>query len=275
MDQIIEQWDLFRESFPVLKVFLVNLMAALGVFILGIIIARWVRKRIRRAQFGTDHVDTTLRPVIASAVFYVIMAITVYAALRRLGVEPTGLLAVFGAAGLAIGLALKDTLGNIAAGFMLLMLRPLNVGEFIDTPGAAGTVQEVGLFSTAVKNVEGVFIFVPNGQIWSNRIQNFGRHTERKLIMNLGVGYDTDLEKAKALLIDTMRAQSVTLELPEPPLVFVMEFGDSAITLSARVWLPAADWLLNASNMRIAIKKTLDEAGIEIPFPQRVVTTRK
>lgn len=275
MDQILEQWTQFKESFPLLKAFMINIFAALGIFLLGVIIARWLRKKIRGAAFGTDHVDVTLRPVIASAIFYVIIAITIYAALRRLGVEATGLLAVFGAAGLAIGLALKDTLGNIAAGFMLLILRPLNVGEYIETPTVNGVVQEVGLFSTTIKSLDGVFIYVPNGQIWSNRIQNFGRHTERRFAANIGVGYDTNLEKAKAILIETMRDQSVTLPLPEEPHVFVTEFADSAIILSARCWMPAADWMLNSSNMRIALKRTLDEAGIEIPFPQRVVINKK
>lgn len=275
MEQLLEQWVQFRDSFPELKTMAINILAALGIFFVGLMVARWFRKKIRGAAFGTDHVDVTLRPVIASAVFYVIIAITIYAALTRLGVEPTALLAVFGAAGLAIGLALKDTLGNIAAGFMLLILRPLNVGEFIDTPSASGTVQEVGLFSTTIKNSEGVYIYVPNGQIWSNRIQNFGRHTERKLVMNIGVGYDSDLEATKTLLVETMRAQPHTQELPDPAIVYVTEFADSAILLSARVWLPAADWMENTSNMRIAIKKALDDAGIEIPFPQRVVTTKK
>lgn len=275
MEQFLEQWALFRESFPVLKTLAMNILAAFGIFVLGTMVARWLRKKIRGAAFGTEHVDVTLRPVIASAVFYVIVAITVYAALTRLGVEPTALLAVFGAAGLAIGLALKDTLGNIAAGFMLLILRPLNVGEYIETPSVAGTVQEVGLFSTSIKNSEGLFIFVPNGQIWANRIQNYGRHTERKLVINIGVGYDTDLEKAKHILVQTMKDQNTTLALPDEPQAFVMDFADSAIMLSARCWMPASDWLLNASNMRIAVKTALDDAGIEIPFPQRVVMTKQ
>ncbi len=275
MEQFLEQWAQFKDSFPMLKDLMVNMLAAFGIFIFGIMIARWIRKKIRGAAFGTDHVDVTLRPVVASAIFYVIVAITVYAALTRLGVEPTALLAVFGAAGLAIGLALKDTLGNIAAGFMLLILRPLNVGEYIETPTVNGIVQEVGLFSTTVKNLEGVFIFVPNGQVWSTRIQNFGRHTERKLIVNIGVAYDTDLTAAKAFLIDTMKSQDGVLSIPEEPHVFVMEFGDSAINISARSWLPADNWLLRASNMRIALKTALDNAGIEIPFPQRVVITKK
>lgn len=275
MEQLLEQWTQFKETFPLLKIFAMNAAGALGIFFVGLMVARWLRKKIRGAAFGTSHVDVTLRPVIASAVFYVIIAMTVYAALSRLGAEPTALLAVFGAAGLAIGLALKDTLGNIAAGFMLLMLRPFNVGEFIDAPSGAGTVQEIGLFSTSIKNTEGVYVYIPNGQLWSNRIQNFGRHTERKLIMNIGVAYDTDLEATKTLITETMRAQPLTRELPDPPLVFVTEFADSAIILSARVWLPAADWLPNSSSMRIAIKKALDEAGIEIPFPQRVVINKK
>lgn len=275
MEQLLEQWAQFSKSFPDLKDLALNILAALGIFFIGLVIARWLRKKIRGAAFGAGRVDVTLRPVVASVVFYIIIGITVYAALTELGIEPTALLAVFGAAGLAIGLALKDTLGNIAAGFMLLILRPLNVGEFIDTPSAAGTVQEIGLFSTSIKNLEGVYIFVPNGQIWSNRIQNFGRHTERKLVINVGVSYDTDLEATRTLLIETMQSQAFTKELPEPPLVFVMDFADSAIILSARAWLPAADWLANTSTMRIAIKKALDDAGVEIPFPQRVVTNRK
>lgn len=261
------------EIVPLIPV-IVNIIAAILIFIIGIGIARWLRKKVRGAGFGLKDVDVTLRPVIASALFYTIVGITIYATLRKLGVEATGLLAVFGAAGLAIGLALKDTLGNIAAGAMLLILRPLNVGEYIETPSANGTVAEVGLFSTTIKNLEGVYIFVPNGQLWSNRIQNFGRHTERKLIVNIGVGYDTDLEVAKKVLTDAMQAQEFTMEIPEPPLVFVMDFGDSAITLSARSWLPGANWLANASTMRLALKKALDEAGIEIPFPQRVVTIK-
>lgn len=274
MEQFAEQWDTFRESFPALKSFLVNLLAAIGTLIAGIIIARWLRGKIRGAAFGTEHVDMTLRPVIASVVFYVIIAVTLYASLRKLGVEATALLAVFGAAGLAIGLALKDTLGNIAAGFMLLILRPLSVGEYIESPNGAGTVQEVGLFSTTVRTLEGLYAYIPNGQIWSNRIQNFNRHTERRLIMPIGVGYDTDLEAAQKLIIQTMIDQGTTLDLPDPPLVFVMEFGDSAILLSARCWMTGEDWLPKTSAMRVAVKSALDKAGIEIPFPQRVVTTR-
>ncbi len=274
MEQLLDYWEHIRESFPLIRTISINVLGAFAIFIFGLILARWVRSKVRGTAFGGTHVDLTLRPVIASAIFYIIMAITIYATFTRLGVEPTALLAVFGAAGLAIGLALKDTLGNIAAGFMLIILRPLNVGEYIETPDIAGTVQEVGLFSTSIKNVEGVFVYVPNGQIWSNRIQNFGRHTERKLIVNIGVGYDTNLAHAQEILIDAMKADPLTLELPDAPVVLVTEFADSAIILSVRCWLPASDWLANTSHMRSVLKQTLDNAGIEIPFPQRVLINK-
>ena len=252
MENLLSQMPDWAEVAPQVTMLAKNILAAILILIFGFWIARWLRKKIRGAHFGTEHVvDNTLRPIVASMVYYSFLAITLYAVLRQLQVEATGLLAVFGAAGLAIGLALKDTLGNIAAGFMLLILRPLNVGEFIDTPSASGTVMEVGLFSTTIKNAEGVYIFVPNGQIWANRIQNFGRHTERKLIINLGVAYETDLEAAKALLETTMSAQAFVKSEPEPPQVLITEFAEHAIRLSCRCWLPAENWLVNSSDMRL------------------------
>ena len=274
MDQLQTLLETVKADYPLILSFGTRALSSFAILIIGIWIARILRKRIQGTGFGIGKIDQTVRPVIASALFYTIIGITVYAALRRLGIEATGLLAVFGAAGLAIGLALKDTLGNIAAGAMLLILRPLAVGEFIETPNVSGTVQEVGLFATTIKNLEGLYVFVPNGQIWNNRIQNFNRHTERRLIMNLGLAYDTDLEAAKALLIETMSAHHAALKLPEGPVVLVTEFGESSINFSARVWLPAADFLPNASMMRVSIKSALDKAGIEIPFPQRVIMTK-
>ncbi len=154
---------------------------------------------------------------------------------------------------------------------MLLILRPLNVGEYIETPSANGSVVEVGLFATTIRNPEGVLIFVPNGQIWANRIQNFARHRERKLIVDIGIGYDADLETVQKLLENTMRQQSFVQLLPEEPHVLVQGFGEYAIALSCRSWLPAENWVHNSSDMRLAIKTALDKAGIRVPYPQRIV----
>jgi small conductance mechanosensitive channel len=280
MEDLSRLWTEATAQFPLLLNAAMTTSAAFAILIVGWILARWIKRRVARIRLGKHEVDATLRPVLASLVFYVIMAMTLYAFLIKLGVPATSLLAVFGAAGLAIGLALKDTLSNIAAGVMLLVLRPLEVGNFIDTGSASGTVDEIGLFSTTLKTAEGLYVYIPNGQVWTNRIQNFGRHQIRKAFIDIGVGYDTDLKKAQALLLDTLQntPDLVSFEsgaAPTAPEVYVMSFGDSAINFSCRCWLPANDWFRRMSDLRIQVKAALDEANIEIPFPQCVVTMKE
>lgn len=275
MDDIFNQISTWQERFPDLVSWSasigLSLVSALIIFVIGLLIGRVLSNRLRKSKLGGSHLDATLRPVLASVVFYLVLAMTLYAVLIKLGVPPTSLLAAFGGAALAIGLALRDTLANIAAGVMLLVLRPLKVGDFVDMPVALGTVEEIGLFSTTIRNIENVAIFVPNSQIWGNRIQNFGRHTNRKAIIEIGVGYGSDLNATRELLLSTLGGQEGALNEPTPPEVYVMGFGDSAINLSCRVWLPGDNWLARASSLRIAIKSALDDSGVEIPFPQRVI----
>ena len=274
MEQIAENWTHIRENFPVLLSFSMTLLAALFILFSGMVLARWFRKRLLYSKITQNHVDATLRPVVATSIFYLIIAVTIYAFLTKLGVPSTSLLAIFGAAGLGIALALKDTLSNIAAGVMLLFLRPLKIGEFVDTSNYAGTVQEIGLFATTLKNLEGLYIYVPNSEVWRNRLQNFARHTERKFIENIGIGYESNLKTTQSLLLGVLGETKDLINTPTPPEVYVMNFGDSAITLSCRCWLPADNWLGRTSDLRIAIKEALDKEGIDIPYPQRVVTTK-
>ena len=274
MEQITEQWAHARQKFPELLNFAMNVAAAIIILCIGMMIARWLRKRLLNSKMTSNHVDATLRPVIATSIFYIIIAITIYAFLTKLGVPSTSLLAIFGAAGLGIALALKDTLSNIAAGVMLLFLRPLKIGEFVDTTSYAGTVQEIGLFATTLKNLEGLYIYVPNSEVWRNRLQNFDRHTERKFLETIGVGYGSDLKKTREIVLGILNNVADVKQLPTPPECYVMNFGDSAITLSCRCWIPADNWLARTSEIRIAIKSAFDKEGIEIPFPQRVVTTK-
>ncbi|WP_298914731.1 mechanosensitive ion channel family protein [uncultured Algimonas sp.] len=279
MDMIADYWARAQAEFPFLLVLGGNVVSAVLIFAAGVFFGRWLSRRLRTSHFGGSHLDATLRPVLASVVFYLVLAMTLYAVLVKLGVPPTSLLAVFGGAAIAIGLALRDTLSNIAAGVMLLILRPLQVGDFVDIGrDTVGTVEEIGLFTTTIRNIENIAIYLPNSVIWGNRVQNFGRHAHRKAVIEIGVGYATDLEAARTLLLETMANHDGVLPVaddgtsaPTPPEVYVMGFGDSAITLSCRCWLPGDTWLARASDLRIAIKRALDEAGIEIPFPQRVV----
>ena len=274
MDPLENLLSQARDQTPIIFDLALNVISAFVILILAWIIARILRRKIRKPTFGPDNLDKTLRPVIASAVFYVIISMAIYAFLSKLGVPATSLLAIFGAAGLAIGLALKDTLSNIAAGVMLLVLRPLSVGEYVDTSSYAGSVKEIGLFATTLINSEGMFVYVPNSEVWRNRLENYSRHSERKFIETIGVGYESDLQKTKQLLLGVMQAAPDMMNEPSPPECFVTNFGESAIIISCRCWLPADQWMLRTSNLRIAIKEALDKEGIDIPYPQRVVTTK-
>lgn len=268
-DEFLQLWTNLREAFPHLFAFGLNTIAALLILIFGWTIARWVKRRVKGSKIGGSHVDSTLRPIVASSIFYVIIAMTLYAVLRKIGVDAASLLAVFGAAGLAIGLALKDTLSNIAAGIMILFLRPLKVGEFIETSGFSGNVQELGLFATTLKNAEGLYVYVPNRSVWNAQLTNFSRHAERKLVISLRVGFTVDLESVRALLLNTLNEHPhVKTDTAE---VYVMEFGESAITLSCRAMLASENWLARTSDVRMAVKAALDKNNIKIALPQSVV----
>ena len=273
MDKALQTWTYVREQFPFLLSMSLNLISAIVIFCLGIMIGRWVQTRIRRSKLGGAHLDATLKPVIASAIFYIIIAMTLYAVLIKVGIPASSLIAVFGAAGLAIGLSLKDTLSNIASGIFLLALRPIKVGEFVDLPNTSGTIVEVGLFATTVRTADGVFQYVPNSKVWEGRIQNYARNPVRQFRLDIGVSYDTDLRHARTVLMEalTAAADRVT-DAPTPPEVFVMSFGDSSVNYNCRVWLPSDRWFARGSDLRIEIFEALGQANIEIPFPQRVVT---
>jgi small conductance mechanosensitive channel len=275
MDKAFEYWTHVREQFPFLLSLSMNLISAVFIFCLGMFVGRWVQKRIRGSRFGGPHLDATLKPVIASALFYVIVAMTLYAVLIKLGVPASSLIAIFGAAGLAIGLALKDTLSNIASGIFLLVLRPIKVGEFVDLPNTSGTITEVGLFATTLKTADGIFQYVPNSRVWEGRIQNYARNESRQFRLDIGVSYDTDLRRAQSVLLETLTAAGDRIiHAPSPPEAYVMNFGESSVNFNCRVWLPSDRWFARTSELRIEIFEALGAANIEVPFPQRVVTMK-
>lgn len=274
MDALFNQITSGFAKYPVVLIWAGNFLSALFLLIIGLMIGRWVRKRIRSSQFGGVHLDPTLKPVLASALFYIIIAMTLYAVLIRIGVPPTSLIAVFGAAGLAIGLALKDTLSNIAAGIMILVLRPLQVGEFVELSGCSGTIREIGLFATTIKTSEGIYQYIPNSKIWDNRITNYARHSIRRFTITIGISYDSDLRQAQSVMLDTLRAApSLIMDAPEPE-VHIMNFGPHSIEYTCRVWLSAESWGAATSELRIEIFEALGKANIDIPFPQSVVTMK-
>jgi small conductance mechanosensitive channel len=247
---------------------IIDIIIAVAILCIGRIIAGFFRQKIQRSSLLQKTVNNTLRPVLASSVYYFILITAVYAALIRIGVTPTTLLAAFGAAGLAIALALKDTLANIAAGVMLLFIRSLQVGDYVELPGSSGTIEEIGLFATTLRNNQGIAVYVPNNIIWSNRVQNYNRHAARKAIINITVKYDTNLRDAQRYLGDVLNAAPDVMSLPTPPEVYVTEFSDIGAVISCRLWLPGDRWTARVSDLHIHIKDALDGANIKIATNQ-------
>ena len=239
---------------------------AAALVIAGFLLARLAAAAIRN-QFGTiKGVDQTLVPILAQTVRYAIIFITIVMALANFGIETTSFIAVLGAAGLAIGLALQGTLQNVAAGIMLLVIRPFRKGDFIESGDVGGTVDETGLFMTRMHTVQGLFIAVPNSLLWSNIITNYSRLPRRRLDMTVGISYDANLDKARDVLMQLLLDDGRVHRSPEP-LVVVRTLGASSVDLEIRAWTDRQSyWDLNFDLTR-KVKLALDEAGISIPYP--------
>lgn len=245
-------------------------LGALTILVAGWWIAGWLRRFLRRTMERTRRIDATLQPVIASIARYAVLTIVLVAVLAQFGVQTTSIIAVLGAAGLAIGLALQGTLQNIAAGFMLLFLRPFGVGDYIEAGGVGGTVGEVGLFVSQLTTIDGLHVTVPNSALWGSAITNYSRASERRTDLPIGIGYGDDLVRAMAVLGDLVRADDRVLGDPAP-LVQATDLGDSAVVINLRYWTRAGDTWATKCDMIQAVKLGLDAAGISIPYPQRDV----
>ena len=247
-----------------------EIAAALAILVLGWWLAGRVQKLILRTLNRLPRMDTTLKPFISSVARYAIIAITLVAVLARLGIQTTSIIAVLGAAGLAIGLALQGTLQNIAAGIMLLLLRPFKVGDYIDAGGIAGTVDEIGLFTTDMTTYDGVYRSVPNASLWNTSILNYSRLPTRRMDIPVGIAYEDDVEKAMTLLLDHLKQDNRVLSEPAPQ-VLVTGLGESSVDLSLRCWSERTDFWALKFELNKNAKLWLDTAGISIPFPQRDV----
>jgi small conductance mechanosensitive channel len=236
----------------------------------GFMVASWASRFARAGLMKINNVDITLARFFSSLLKYAILAFTGVAVLGHLGVETASLIAVFGAAGLAIGLALQGTLGHVASGVMLLIFRPFKVGDFIEVGGQSGSVQEISLFTTTLSTPDNVKLIIPNGQVWDQALKNFSAYDTRRMQLNVGIAYNADIGKAMEVINKTIAADKRALQEPAPA-VLVQALGASSVDLIVRVWAKQSDfWPLNFDLTR-AIKEALDEAGIEIPFPQRVL----
>ena len=246
----------------------VDIVGAIVLLIIGWTVAGWARRGVRHALERVPRMDETLKPFLAKLVWYVIMAFVLVAVLSQFGVQTTSVIAVLGAAGLAIGLALQGTLANVASGVMLLFLRPFNIGDYVDAGGIAGTVVEIGLFNTEIKTRKGLCLIVPNKIIWESPITNFSRNPTRRFDITVGISYGDDVNGATDLLMGLLTGDERILDDPEP-LAVVEELGDSAVIINLRAWTRAEDFWAAVWDLKKAIKVEFEVAGYSIPFPQR------
>jgi small conductance mechanosensitive channel len=250
--------------------FLPRLGGAVILIVVGFVVAGWAGRAIYQLASRSERIDATLTPIIRAVVRYGILIIVLVAALGQLGVQTASILAALGAIGLAIGLALQGTLSNIAAGIMLLWLRPFEVGDYIETSGVTGTVEELGLFATQIRSWEGIYKFVPNSNLWNTTLANYTRNPTRLVLIEFGIGYEDDVAEGRRVLREMAERHPDVLDDPAP-VVVPLSLADSAVVLQLRAWAPNAIFWDVRWALTEAGKKQLEAAGITIPFPQRVV----
>lgn len=244
-----------------------SVAGALLILIIGWFIAGFLQRGTINSLSRIKGVDQTITRFFGGIVRYGVLIIVLVMVLGQFGVQTTSILAALGAVGLAIGLALQGTLQNIAAGVMLLILRPFRVGEYITAGSIIGTVQEIGLFTTELKTYDGLYVSAPNALLWNSPVINSSRLESRMHDFKVGIAYEDDIEQALSILKDIVASQNSVLPKPEP-LYFVSELGDNAVVLCCRYWISTPDYWPVARNTTKLVKIAFDQAGISIPYPQ-------
>jgi len=244
----------------------INLLIALAIFVIGRWIARMVQNTLEKI-LRSRKVDDVLVDFLGTIASALVIVIAVVAAFDQLGIPATSFMAIIGAAGLAIGLALKDSLANFASGVMLVLFRPFTKGDFIDAGGITGTVDEISLVATLLITPDNKLITVPNAMIYTSAITNFSAKETRRLDMMFGVGYDDDLKVVASVLEKICREHPLVLDEPATG-IFISNLGDSSVDFSVRPWVKGADyWGVRAEILETA-KFELEAAGCNIPYPQ-------
>ena len=251
-----------------------QIIGASLILFFGFYIAGKLGKVTRKNLSKFKKLDPLIVPLIGNIVRYGIIVITLIAVLGQFGVQTTSIIAVLGAAGLAIGLAIQGTLSNVASGVMLLLLRPFSNGDWIETSDISGTIKEVGLFTTIVDTFDNVYVSIPNSTIWNSIIINHSHYHTRRIDIDIGVSYDVDLDKVSKTLLNLANDKRV-LNQPKQPEFLVIKYDDSAIIVRLRLYSSTTEWYGLYTDLMKKLKPALDKAKIEIPFPQRVIHTKK
>jgi small conductance mechanosensitive channel len=261
--------DLIEPLVNLVSTWGLQVIGAIAVFVVGRIVCSALRRGTRRA-LERSAVDATLIPFISSGVYYLALTVVVLAVLNLFGIQTASVIAVLGAAGLAVGLAMQGTLSSFAAGVMLLVFRPFKVGDYVEAGGTAGSVQEIGIFSTTLHTPDNVKITVPNSSVYGSTIKNYSANDTRRNDLVMSISYGDDIARATETIQKVLASDSRVLEDPEP-LVAVAELADSSINLVVRPWCRSEDYWALRFDLTRKLKEELEAAGCSIPFPQRDV----
>jgi small conductance mechanosensitive channel len=246
-----------------------HVLAALAVFFIGKWLAASLTGLVRAAMLRAK-MDETLANFLGTVLYGLALAVVIIAALGQLGVETTSAIAILGGAALAVGLALQGQLASFAAGVILILFRPFKRGDFVNVGGTLGIVEEIRIVHTMLRTPDNQLVYVPNSNITTSAITNFSALPTRRIDLTVGIGYGSDLRKARQVLQQIIDAES--RRLPEPaPTIQVKELADSSVNFAVRFWVNSSDWWATLCDTTERIKLAFDENGIEIPFPQRSV----
>jgi len=261
--------NLLAKVYELLTVYGMRVIAAIVIFIVGRWVAKGVAKLIRRvmSKSGTDE---TLVKFVGSMAYIALLAFVIIAALNQLGIQTTSFIAVLGAAGLAIGLALQGSLGNFAAGILMIIFKPFKVGDFIEGAGTAGVVEEIQIFTTQLRTPDNKTIIVPNAKMTGDNITNYTVKGTRRVDFVFGIGYDDDIDKARSIIKEIIDQDERVLK-DQKPLIVVSDLADSSVNFTVRAWTTADDYWSFYFDTTEKVKKQFDAQGVSIPFPQRDV----
>ncbi|MEM1073861.1 MAG: mechanosensitive ion channel domain-containing protein [Pseudomonadota bacterium] len=247
-----------------------SVLAAIGILILGWIVSAWLQRRVRSMGRRHPNLDEMLFDFLAAIVRYIVLAFAFIFVLNTFGVETTSIVALVGAAGLAIGLALQGTLSNIAAGVMLILFRPIKLEDFVDVGGTMGTVKSITLNFTELADLSNAQVIIPNSQVWGNVITNYSTNDTRRAEWTFGVGYGVNLADAEKIIRDTIMADPRSKPEPEP-FIQVNNLGESSVDFLVRVWVDASELFGYQADMKRQVKEALDSGGVDIPFPTTTI----
>jgi small conductance mechanosensitive channel len=259
--------EIVQKIVELLAVYGVKVLAAVVILVIGRFVAIGIRSMITKIM-EKQKVDDMLVSFVSSISYIVLMAFVVVAALDRLGIQTTSFIAILGAAGLAIGLALQGSLANFASGVLMIIFKPFKCGDFIEGGGISGIVEGITIFTTEMKTPDNKKIIVPNGKIMSDNIVNYSAKDTRRIDMTVGVSYSDDLDKVKRVLEDILASDERVLDEPAPT-IGVAELADSSINFVVRPWVKSADYWTVLFDTNKTIKQKFDAEGISIPFPQQ------